>query len=148
MKKLFYLLFAFTFVLACESPKSLEEPEQEVRIKIHAFYVPETESNKYPDSGSKVYLYYDIYDKPLIGYMYNGDGSLTDRKDGSTILPDQQTITDAEGNAVLISKYLDRMFTLVVESNYYPGRLGSVCYDEIEVSSFEGDINFTVTHYQ
>ena len=141
MRRITYLLFIIGFFCSCESQTPLPEEPTEPKIFVHAFYKEESGSNKYPDFGSKVYVYYGIYDH-LWDYIYNWNGSITNKETGSTIYADQQATIDYNGDAVLIPKYIDRLFTIVVESNHYPGRIGSTACTERDLSTY-GDVRFT-----
>jgi len=141
MRRLTYLLFIWVFFCGCESQTPLPE-EPEPKIFVHAFYKEESGSSKYPDFGSKVYVYYGIYLKADRIYIYNWDGSITDKETSNTIYADQEATIDYNGDAVLIPKYIDRLFSIIVESNHYPGRIGSAAYTERALSTY-GDVRFT-----
>jgi hypothetical protein len=143
MKRLVYLLFSLALFCACEShttPSDLPE-KSEPKIFVYAFYREEG-SSKYPDVGSKVYVYYGICNKALWGYTNNWNGSITDKETGNTIQADQEATIGHNGDALLIPIYLDQMFTLVIESNHYPGRIGSAAYTGRDLFTY-GDIKFT-----
>ncbi|MDR0864120.1 MAG: hypothetical protein LBO74_04200 [Candidatus Symbiothrix sp.] len=141
MKKLISL-FVFLAFIGCDN--NVEEPEQEEAvIKIHAFYTAvETGNNKYPDYGSKVFIYYDIYSMDIAGYSYEDEGRFIHR--GDTILPQQKSTIDIDGNAILFPTYTDRKITIVVESYHYPGRLATASYSDITFPTY-GNIDVTLT---
>jgi hypothetical protein len=140
MKKLISLFFLLAFI-GCDN--NMEKPEQEdVVIKVHAFYVAsETGNTKIPDYQSKVFVYYDIYNSDIMAYTYESEGNFTHR--GDTVLPEQQSTIDIEGNAILFPKYTDRKITIIVESNHYPGRLTTASYSPDSFTLY-GNIFWTI----
>ena len=149
MKKWFYFIFVLVFV-CCDNTIPTEEPRPEAQIEVRAFYVKESESSKYPDVGSQVFIFYDIYEN--IHYSYEEGGILIDNRNGNRITPDQQSVIDGFGETIIIPKYTDRKFHIIVASNYYPGRLGYVSYTERAFeqafsTSENGIIRYTITYY-
>jgi hypothetical protein len=79
----------------------------------------------------------------IAGYSYESEGRFTHGDD--TIIPEQQSIIDIDGNAILLPKYTDRKITIIVESNHYPGRFATASYSDITFSSY-GNIDVTLTN--
>lgn len=132
MKKLIGLFLLFTLVCCSDNHK------QELTIhdiKIQVFYkLNASDQELIPDEGAKVYIYYGKETHDFMNSSYDKDGLFI--KENFTIIPDQQAFINHSGNLILTPLYIDRVFTIVIESRFYSPRLANSVFP-----SAKGPIN-------
>ena len=123
------ILAAFWGTQACSSPDDTDTPPAEEKtFTIEVFYKSPTDSRTYHDTNSKLYIYYDIPSIDWIKYKYISDGVCVSRD--STVSPAQRDSVGFDGTARLHPVHADRPMAVLVESNYYPGRLALLTYED------------------
>lgn len=128
MKKGIFLLAVFSIMLlnSCNKDDDSTPRDENIEIRVKAYYQIGTSTETIPDNGAKVFVYYGINNGDLLGYNYENEGIFI--KDESIIAPDQSAIIEKDGKVILTPLFVDRKIALVVESNYYKGKLASMSY--------------------
>lgn len=101
-------------------------------VEITVFYSSLHSNVRKPDFNAKVYLYYNINTTADLNYFtYDGNGVF--RNDDVLLTPDDKFLTNNLGQVVFGLEYQDRVFSIMVESAYYPDlRLHSYCFNPNE----------------
>lgn len=120
--------FLALFVMVCVSCQEEDDYNYIPDIKVYAFYETIDEPGlKKPDAGAKVYYYYRICLDDLNGYTYQEDGKFIN-DDSSIIQPDEKFMIGENGSVFFIPEDKKGSASIVIESNYYKGRIKTTCF--------------------
>lgn len=130
MKKNILLFFLFLLAGCSHNEEEMYNIETYVYYKLHSSL-----EEKFPDTGAKIYIYYDKQTSDFLHYKYEGEGILT-KKDsvfgGDPIIkPDQIGQVDDTGSCIIKPKYTDKIVTVIIESHMYSPQIKWVDYPSI-----------------
>jgi len=120
-------LFFLSILTICSSCCK-DNDEYIPAINAFAYYITaDKPDTKIPDVGAKVYYYYKICTNAFDGYVHQEEGTFF--KDGSPdIIPDEIHEIGEQARVTFIPRYMDGNATIMIESNYYPGKISSTCF--------------------
>ena len=131
--KLILSTFLILGLQACSKEEEQVNPNYEKKITVKVFYCTQEKPNdQKPDAGSKVYIYYDLYTIDFRNSTYQGNGKFIEKS--SVIEPEQNYLVNLDGTIDIVPIYSDRKISVIVESNYYKGRLASSSYMKFDES--------------
>jgi hypothetical protein len=136
MKKLLTLFMCFALVglYSCSSDDDNDNGTNTgLTLKVRSLYSDDANSTESkPDTGAKVYLFFDFDKNTPNGYTYQLGGKYV--KDKVTMSPDQTGVTDADGYATINTEFKNRPLTVVVESKHYEGQYIETYYKNFNES--------------
>lgn len=127
MKKLKLVPISLLFCLlySCNNDNTNDEIVDK-NINVSVFFLKENSQTNNPDTNSNVYIYYGFDSMEFFGSTYDGNGKFVKRE--KVYLPDQSNVVNNDGIITIQPKYMNRIFTIVVVSNYYKERISMYTY--------------------
>lgn len=125
------LLLLFALFCSCHDEDREDIPPTDERTA--NFIVKYNDgSGIHPDYNAKVYIYYGIYSMDIAGFRYLPDGVLEYR--GQEIVPDIELSADGKEDVSLLLNNTEKV-TVVVESSFYEGKIGSPSFNILFIIS-------------
>lgn len=135
MKQLFGIFIVITFLfISCDDDSRNVAPEVfERKIELSVYYEPEYGSSmtKIPDYKAKVFVYYDVFLDEAFTF---DQGNILKRKGTIVNSPQQVFEIGEDGCITIIPKYEDKQILVIIESNYYSGKLSSISYPRFKIN--------------
>lgn len=123
MKNFVLLMVTTLACVGCEQQTGNYIPD----IKIYVFYeTAEDPGLQKPDAGARICYYCGIRPDDLAGYTYQEGGVFV--KDNSIIEPDARYLIGQDGSVAFIPEDKGGGATVVVESEYYKGRIKTIYF--------------------
>ena len=127
------ILMIFLFTSCNDNSRNVEPEISKKNIELSVFYEPAYSSSitKMPDYKAKVFLYYDVLlDEPFTFQQ----GNIL-KKDGTIVIsPNQVFEVGEDGLVTIVPKYEDKQILIIIESNYYSGKLSSMSYPGFKIN--------------
>lgn len=129
MKQSFYIfiLMIFLFTSCNDNSRNVEPEISKKNIELSVYYEPAYSSSitKMPDFKAKVFLYYDV----LLDEPFTFEQGNILKKNGTIVISPHQVFEVGEdGHVTIVPKYEDKQILIIIESNYYSGKLSSMSY--------------------
>lgn len=119
INKIVWIFIATIFVCCSNEEKyKIQNPQEDSKqwFYIEAYYnYLENQNRKYPDTGAKVYIYFDTPTIDFFNTSYLGEGIYDKR--GKITKPDQSYTINEDGVIAIEYLYPARDITIIVESN-------------------------------
>ena len=132
IKQILFLLL-ISGIQACSKDERQLTTDNNIILTVKAFYcTKEQPDSEKADTGSKVYVYYDVSTIDLSNSSYAGNGKFF--RNNSSITPDQSYDINSEGIVNITLTYTNKKISVIVESNYYKNRLASSSFENFKKS--------------
>lgn len=128
----YLIVFSLGYIQACSCNDTPTISTEEKTFTLKVFYTKQDNNITYPDTNSRIFIYYDIPSMDWLKYEYLSDGKFMNND--SIIAPIQQEFTNIKGIAQLYPFYSNKPISIVVESHYYKGRQALLTYENYEQS--------------
>lgn len=141
MKNLLSLFICLSLVTfySCGDDDNEKGNENEITLNARIQYSTDNDGiNTQPDTGAKVFIFYDFDCNNPNGFIYQGNGKYI--KDGDMKNYDQVATIDTDGNLTIKRTYNNKTFTVVSDSKHYTGQFKERYYDD---SFFNEDVSFS-----
>lgn len=128
-----FILMIFLFTSCNDNSRNVEPEISKKNIELSVFYEPAYSSSitKMPDYKAKVFLYYDV----LLDEPFTFEQGNILKKDGTIVIsPNQVFKVGEDGLVTIVPKYEDKQILIIIESNYYSGKLSSMSYPGFKIN--------------